>query len=161
MKCYVLGAGVSKSVGYPLGSELFDEIDKFVRQSGPCFDRFDYRKDWDRLHQWLEQNSNPAVAQAYRTQNIEHIFTALDFAVNLRDDALLSVAYGERGSRERTDRSEVFEKYDKAVEDYREFRRILIMGIGTLLFRSSLSRFLCFQRTRLGCTQAVWRDTQP
>lgn len=25
MKCYLLGAGVSKSVGYPLGIELFDE----------------------------------------------------------------------------------------------------------------------------------------
>jgi hypothetical protein len=26
MKCYLLGAGVSRSVGYPPGSQLFDEI---------------------------------------------------------------------------------------------------------------------------------------
>jgi len=45
MNAYVLGAGVSKSVGYPVGTELFDEIDRYVRESGSCRDRFDYRKD--------------------------------------------------------------------------------------------------------------------
>ena len=40
MKCYVLGAGGAKSVGYPLGTEVFDEIDKFVRDFGACVDRF-------------------------------------------------------------------------------------------------------------------------
>jgi hypothetical protein len=38
MKCYVLGAGASKSVGYPLGRELFDAIDRFVRESGNSYE---------------------------------------------------------------------------------------------------------------------------
>jgi len=45
MNAYVLGGGVSKSVGYPVGTELFDEIDKYVRGSGNLTDRFDYRED--------------------------------------------------------------------------------------------------------------------
>ncbi len=49
MNAYVLGAGVSKSVGYPVGTELFDEIDKYVRGSGNLTDRFDYREDWNNL----------------------------------------------------------------------------------------------------------------
>lgn len=129
MKCYILGAGVSKSVGYPLGFELFDEIDRFVRQSGRCIDRFDYQKDWDHLHSCLEQNSNPAIAQAYRTRNIEHIFTALDFVDYLRNDALVSVALTKRNSPERTRKSEAFEEYDNAAEDYQESRRILLWAL--------------------------------
>ena len=75
MNAYVLGAGVSKSVGYPVGTELFDEIDKYVRESGNLTDRFNYREGWNDLHHWLETNSNPMIAQAYRTKNIEHLFT--------------------------------------------------------------------------------------
>jgi hypothetical protein len=129
MKCYILGAGVSKSVGYPLGSELFGEIDKFVRESGPCFDRFDYQKDWNRLHKWLEDSSNPAISQAYRTRNIEQIFTALDFASYLWDEAFVGAVRSDLSSRERTGGSGLFENYDKAVEDYREFRRILLWAL--------------------------------
>src|SRR5271168_1963303 len=92
MKCYVLGAGVSKSVGYPLGTELFDAINRFVQESGKCFDRFDY-KEWGNLCYWLETNESPAVAQAYRSKNIEHVFTVLDFAAALRGAALWSAAF--------------------------------------------------------------------
>ncbi len=80
MNVYVLGAGVSKSVGYPLGSELFNAIDSYVRTSGNCIDRFDYKKGWAELERWLETNPNPTIAQAHRAKNIEHLFTALDFA---------------------------------------------------------------------------------
>ena len=102
MKCYLLGTGVSRSVGYPLGSQLFDEIDSFVSQGRACFDRFDYQNDWNRLHRWLENNPNPTLSQAYRTKNIEHLFTALDFADQLRDDALLSAFQAERASQTRS-----------------------------------------------------------
>ena len=85
MNAYVLGAGVSKTVDYPVGTQLFDEIDKYVRGSGPVIDRFDHRKDWEALHTWLANNSNPMIAQAYYTKEIEHLFTVFDFSTELRD----------------------------------------------------------------------------
>jgi len=80
MDVYVFGAGVSKSVGYPLGNELFDAIDGYVRTSGNCFDRFDYQQGWAQLQRWLETNPNPTITQAHRARDIERLFTALDFA---------------------------------------------------------------------------------
>src|ERR1700733_334306 len=129
MKCYVLGAGVSKSIGYPLGAELFDEMDKFVRESGACVDRFDYQRDWPELHRWLSSNPNPTIAQAYRTKNIEHLFTALDFAEELRSEALSSVVSARRDPKLSRERSDVFEAYDKMVEDYGRFRGILLWAL--------------------------------
>jgi hypothetical protein len=128
MKCYVLGAGVSKSVGYPLGSELFDEIDKFIRESGACIDRFDYRKDWGTLHHWLETNTDPIAAQAYRSKNIEHIFTVLDFAIALRDTALWST-YREKFPDKRNRLSTEFDDFDKKIEDYQKYRGILLWAL--------------------------------
>lgn len=129
MKCYVLGAGVSKSLAYPLGSELFDAIDRFVRESGNCRDRFDYRKDWEDLRHWLETNTNPIVAQAYRSKNIEHIFTVLDFATALRDSALWSAAFDGKGAEERKALSEEFDNFDNKIEDYQKYRSILLWAL--------------------------------
>ena len=80
MNVYVLGAGVSKALGYPLGSDLFDAIDGYVRTSGNCFDRFDHQKGWAELQSWLGTNPNPMITEAYRAKDIEHLFTVLDFA---------------------------------------------------------------------------------
>ena len=80
MNVYVLGAGVSKALGYPLGSELFDAIDGYVRTSGNCFDRFDHQEGWAELQSWLGTNPNPMITEAYRAKDIEHLFTVLDFA---------------------------------------------------------------------------------
>jgi hypothetical protein len=129
MNAYVLGAGVSKCVGYPVGTELFDEIDKYVRESGNLTDRFNYRKDWNRLHRWMETNTNPIIAQAYHTKNIEHLFTILDFAAELRSDALLSAAFPGRGPAERTTRSAAFDAFDRKIEDYQEYRNILLWAL--------------------------------
>lgn len=52
MRIFVVGAGVSKSVEYPLGPELFSEVDQFVRSCGRCIDRFRYDTDWPELR-WL------------------------------------------------------------------------------------------------------------
>jgi hypothetical protein len=75
-----------------VGTELFDEIDKYVRESGNLTDRFDYRVDWSGLHHWLETNSNPTIAQAYYAKNIEHLFTILDFATHHHLPILVSEA---------------------------------------------------------------------
>lgn len=69
MNAYVLGAGVSKSVGYPVGAKLFDEIDKYVRQLGNFFHRLG-REHWDRLDCWLQNSTNPTITQAYHAKNI-------------------------------------------------------------------------------------------
>ena len=129
MKAYVLGAGVSKCVGYPVGTELFDEIDRYVRESGNLTDRFDYRKDWDDLHNWLATNGNPTIVQAYATKNIEHLFTVLDFATELRSDALVSAALAGRGTDERATRSAAFDAFDKRIEDYQKYRSTLLWAL--------------------------------
>ncbi|MGB8006809.1 MAG: hypothetical protein WCF48_06730 [Terriglobales bacterium] len=128
MKCFVLGAGVSKSVGYPLGSELFDEIDKFIQESGACVDRFDYRKDWPRLRDWLKSNTNPIVAQSCRSNNIEHIFTVLDSAIELRGAAQWSA----HKCKTEAERKKLFAEsvnFDSHVEDYTKYRRILLWAL--------------------------------
>jgi len=129
MKCYVLGAGVSKSVGYPLGSELFDALNKFVRESGSCRDRFDYRKDWQKLCHWLATNPNPIVAQAYRSKNIEHMFTVLDLAATLRGAALWSAAFEGKTAEERKRLSVEFDDFDSKVENYQKYRSILLWAL--------------------------------
>lgn len=128
MKAYILGAGVSKSVGYPVGTELFDEIDKYVRESGSLLDRFDYREDWNQLHRWLDTNPNPTIVQAYRNKNIEHLFTVLDFAAGLLNDAVLGV-YAARGTVEGTARSAAYDAFKGTTEDYRRYRRILLWAL--------------------------------
>jgi len=129
MRCFVLGAGVSKSVGYPLGTELFGEMDKFVKDSGACVDRFDYAREWPELHRWLETNTNPTIAQAYRTRNIEHIFTALDLAEHLRSDALSGIVHARRDPEMSRLKSDQFEFYDKVIEEYGRFRSVLLWAL--------------------------------
>lgn len=128
MKAYILGAGVSKSVGYPVGTGLFDAIDNYVRESGNLIDRFDYRQDWRDLHRWLGTNVNPTIVQGYRTKNIEHLFTVLDFAAELLNDALLSV-FSCRGTAEGTARSDEFDVFKERIEDYRRYRKILLWAL--------------------------------
>ena len=128
MKAYVLGAGVSRNVGYPIGTGLFDAIDEYVRDSGNLIDRFDYREDWNQLHRWLDTNVNPTIVQAYHTKNIEHLFTVLDFAAELLNDALLGV-YAARGTEEGMARSDRYDVFKGTIEDYRRYRRILLRAL--------------------------------
>jgi len=90
MRAYVLGAGASHPM-YPLGSGLFEDIDNHIRDCGPCFNRFDYQKDWPKLKEWLENNQNPLLRQAYRNGNIEQIFTTLDLAEMLISESHISM----------------------------------------------------------------------
>lgn len=92
VRVFITGAGASKDAGYPLGSELLSEIDSYVRSSGRCLDRFDYSKDWPEICRWLETNENLLLQEAYRTRNLESLFTALDFVEQLRQDPLDAVA---------------------------------------------------------------------
>ena len=90
MRAYVLGAGASHPI-YPLGGELFNEIDKYILGRGPYFNRFDYQKDWPPLKDLLKCSSNPLLRQAYGNGNIEQIFTVLDLAENLFSNSQISM----------------------------------------------------------------------
>ncbi len=90
MRVYVLGAGASYPI-YPLGGGLFDAIDEHVLRCGPWFDRFDYQTGWPKLKEWLENNSNPLLREAYRSRNIEQIFTVLDLAEGLVSESQISM----------------------------------------------------------------------
>jgi hypothetical protein len=150
VKTYVVGAGVSHSVGYPLGGELFDKLDDFVRRMGNWSHRFDYGKEWPALHDWLDTNINPLIKEAYRRRQLEHLFTVLDLAskmnldnfgeiarsvVEKRSDALRSQAEAEFfefkvGSSQdpilydiKAENSE----FDDSTKDYRHYRALLLL----------------------------------
>jgi hypothetical protein len=94
MNVYVVGAGVSHQVCYPLGGNLFSEINSFIRTQGASLDRRDFAEEWPELCRWLECNPDPLVDAAYITGNIENILTALDFARILRRQAYARVCRG-------------------------------------------------------------------
>jgi hypothetical protein len=87
MNVYVVGAGVSHQVCYPLGGDLFSETGSFIRAQGASLDRRDFAEEWPELCRWLERNPDPLVHAAYITGNIENILTALDFARILRNQS--------------------------------------------------------------------------
>ena len=94
MKTYVLGAGTSATAKYPLGGQLLASIDRFVRgleRHGTS----NHVKDWSRFCTWSERNRNPLIAEAYRSGNLEQLFTVLDFASKLRH-ANLDAIWGNK-----------------------------------------------------------------
>jgi ABC-type transporter Mla MlaB component len=130
VKVYVLGAGVSKTANYPLGGELFNEIDLFIRQSGPCVDRFDYTKDWPSVCDWMRSNSNPVIAEAYRTRQLEYMFTALDLATMLHRDSFAEVYRAmKRKVGEAARAEEAHRAYDEATKDYERHRSVLLWAL--------------------------------
>jgi len=134
MKAYVLGAGVSKTVGYPLGVELFREIDKYVRQCGSLWNRFDYKKDWPRLCKWLRENKNSLIAEAYRSRQIEHLFTILDLASILRTDSLDAILHaGRKGPKAVVKAERVHERFARVTHSYQRYRQILLWALEAYL----------------------------
>ena len=83
MNVYVIGAGVSMQVGYPVGGQLFSEVDKFVKSP----DGSEHREKWDKLCGWLECNEDVLLREAYQNKDLEGMFTILDLASKLRLDA--------------------------------------------------------------------------
>src|SRR2546428_14169916 len=77
MNVYVLGAGVSADVGYPLGWNLFAAVNDFVKNYPSEFNRFDFN-EWSSLCDRLAQNDNIPIRMAYQFGNFELLMTALD-----------------------------------------------------------------------------------
>jgi hypothetical protein len=131
MKVYVTGAGASKEAGYPLGSELLNELDSFVRSSGQCIDRFEYSK-WPEMCGWLETNDNLLINEAYRTGNIENIFSILDFANQLSDqglDAYVSEIKKHNPSPDAARAEAHWHSLNAQMDKYIESRRILMWAL--------------------------------
>src|SRR5262245_11767186 len=118
MKVYVLGAGASYPI-YPLASQLFLEISAFIKSCSPCFDRFDYEKDWPALLKWLAENPDPLLRQAYRNGNLEQIFTVLDLANSLQDESLISILRASKAGLEEVAAAEA--AHEAIAPDFREY----------------------------------------
>jgi hypothetical protein len=127
---YVVGAGVSRAVGYPLGGELFDEIDKYVRGSGNLYDRFDYQKDWHGACKWFKGNKNSLIAEAYRKKQIEHLFTVLDLTSILNSENLGNIwKQSKRGGSHIAQAESVYKRFSRLTEKYRGYRQILLRAL--------------------------------
>ncbi len=133
-RVFVVGAGVSKCADYPLGIELFDEVDLYIRSCGPCYDGFDYRKDWKALKQWLQHHKNPLISEAYRKRLIEYLFSLLDIAHDLQIENLVSVYKSLKADEASKTRVTADNKrYARNVRAYPKYRRILLLALRAYL----------------------------
>ena len=126
MRTYVLGAGASYPI-YPLGGSLLEHIDCFIKSCGKCIDRFDYEKEWPATLQWLADNPNPLLREAFRTGNIEQIFTVLDFAQSLHEGSLHAIWHArKKGAAAVSSAEQSYESLDAELSAYRDAQRILL-----------------------------------
>jgi hypothetical protein len=129
MRAYVLGAGASYPI-YPLGGALLHYIDQHIQKSAPGFNRFDYQNDWPKLKDWLKNNTNPLLRQAYLNENIEQIFTVLDLA-----EGLISNSYGsmlsasKKGAKEVREAEEHHVTFAAEIKEYRHARSKLLWAM--------------------------------
>jgi len=124
-RVFVLGAGVSKEVCYPLGSELFNELDQFVRGRGRSFDRFDYA-EWPKLCDHLSRTANTLVRSAYQKRQIELLFTILDLSWLLKSEELYD---SYLGLPKATEAEKSFKRLDLLTRTYLDYRRILLCAL--------------------------------
>ncbi len=138
MNVYVIGAGVSKTAGYPLGAELFEEVDAYVRNlqsvSNTPITRPEYVKDWPQLCDKFAQHPNPLIKEAYRTKHLEFLFTILDSAGAMQFDAIDKLAIKQgRGRRARFIHiMRADQPFFSAIrEEYTNARAVLLWALGT------------------------------
>lgn len=134
MRAFVLGAGVSKQIGYPLGVELFDEVDRHIKSCRNCFDRFDYRKDWRNLLRWLNTHRNPLIAEAHRQRLVEYLFTLLDIGFELKIENSVAIwhsLHSDRAAQEKSERD--YKAYARSVRAYEKYRQILLLALRAYL----------------------------
>src|ERR1035437_2362565 len=126
MRTFVRGAGVSYPI-YPLGGSLLKCIGDYIKSCRRCFDRFDYEKAWPGTLKWLEDNPDPLLREAYRTGNIEQIFTVLDLSQSLYEGSLDGIWHGRKdGPAAVSSTEQAFEKLKTELATYQETQRILL-----------------------------------
>jgi hypothetical protein len=134
MRVYVLGAGVSKTVGYPLARELFDNVSAFLVRGeadaalGP---------EWREVCEWLKDNKDPLLAEAYRTKDLEAVLTVLDLAWTLERDTCHSLAVRRGGSGRRPASIVALDKesmsYVFSTDPHRRAHRAILKGLEAYL----------------------------
>ncbi len=126
MKAYALGAGASFP-RYPLGRQLLQRIDEYIKSYGRGHDRFDYAKEWPEAREWLETNGNPLLREAHRTGNIEQVFTVLDIGEVLWDESMTAVLKAGKGGAETFAAAKAdYETLKAEIRKYQDVRRILL-----------------------------------
>ncbi|MBI4167198.1 MAG: SIR2 family protein, partial [Acidobacteria bacterium] len=138
MNVYVLGAGVSREVGYPLTRELVCELDRsFGRISnGRSSVQFG---DWENLKTRLREHADPQIRHSYATGDLETLITLFDLTVSQYERSLEvgiqkegRIALGLAGPDERSslDRLNVLHKdLKERSEDLREMRRSIVLWL--------------------------------
>ena len=137
MNVYVVGAGVSKTVGYPLGGDLLHEVEELIRLSGSSLRLPEFTAVGPVLRAWLEMNSDPIIAESYRSGNLEYVFTALDLSWNLFLLKLNKLARRQGGARRSpvvtTDKD--LRAYEMATQQHQRIRQTLLWALDEYLRR--------------------------
>jgi hypothetical protein len=135
MKVYVLGAGVSKTVGYPLAHELFDDIGAFLAREGAAVVDAALEMEWRELREWLKSNADPLLAEAYRTRDLEAVLTVLDLSWTVFLKRLHALALRQGGIKPAS--IVVLDKETKSAqgltEPYRRARGVITRGLEAYL----------------------------
>jgi hypothetical protein len=141
MRTYVLGAGASYPI-YPLGGSLFNAIDEHIQACGRCVNRFDYQTEWPRLKEWLANNSNPLLRQAYWNQNIEQICTVLDLAEGLISDSYISILRAaKKGADEAKEAEAHHDSFASEIREYRDVRSKLLWAMEDFFLQRNYDDF--------------------
>jgi hypothetical protein len=149
MKVYVLGAGVSKTVGYPLARELFDDIGAFLARGDADEAAAPLGLEWREVCEWLRNNGDPLLAEAYRTKDLEAVLTVLDLAWKLELGTLQSLAVRQGGVRPA---STVFldresKHYVFSTNPHRRAHRTILKGLEAFLRSKHDEDFSAFHGT--------------
>lgn len=135
MNAYVLGAGVSKTVGYPLARELLDDIGAFLARGEADETDAALGPEWRDVCEWLRNNGDPLLAEAYRTKELEAVLTVLDLAWTLLLDTLNALAVRQGGITpastvvlDKESRSHVF-----LTDPHRRAHRAILKGLEAFL----------------------------
>ena len=135
MNVYLMGAGASAEVGYPLGDKLLLSINEHLSKPRDAGSSLPDKATWNRVCEWLDANLDPVIREAYRSNNLEHLFTSLDLASKLAADNIRRLT-GPSGVYSRsfgaTRRPPEF-AYRMEIDRYVEARKALLQGLGGYL----------------------------
>ena len=91
--------------------------------------------EWREVCEWLENNRDPLLAQAYRTKDLEVVLTVLDLALTLEYDTIHSLAVRQGGKRTAStvflDRETT--PFFHSTDPYRRAHRAILKGLEAFL----------------------------
>lgn len=128
MRVFVTGAGFSAEAKYPVTSQLFKQVDKFIQDSAPNRDGFSWRTDWPQFKKWLQKANTFLVREAGRQGNIENILTVMDLYLTLKEGMLLAWSKDSVGNPRWTAQKRYFRKR-QMLDDIQRNRTLLSSGL--------------------------------